>query len=115
MALVWMGSTRNWSGRGEVAFGFQVETGQTLIVEHALGGFVAIERNDVVIGGLDGRRFAGALQQRAANGGGLEESGPGRLPARQPDSRSAAGRITFILVEYQSSSHRDFRVKRAQR
>ena len=80
--------------RREVALGFQVEARQALIVQHAFGGVVAIERDDVVIGCLR----AGALPARCTRmPRTLTALGPSAKPAtaRQPISMSQRSRIYF--------------------
>jgi hypothetical protein len=82
---------------GEVPLGFQVEAGETLIVEHALGGFVAVQENDVMAGGLDGGRLSRGAAAACRERSRLWGLWARQATARQADSRSAAGRIAFIL------------------
>ena len=52
------GIDQETAGRREMAFGFYLKAVEPLVGEHLLGGVVPIELNDLVVGGLDGRRFA---------------------------------------------------------
>ena len=83
---------------GEAALGLQVEAGETLVVEYALGGFVAIQGNDVAsavstAGGFPGR--CSSVPRTPAGG----ELWARQAAAREAESTSAAGRIASILVE----------------
>lgn len=71
---------------GEVTLGFEVEAGEARVVQNSFGGGVAIQGDQMVMGGFDGGWLAGALDERTAQGGGGEacgETGGGQTAPQQ--------------------------------